>query len=402
MAGLSFFERGNARTVVADFASAGSKPEPGESPDSLFERYLDLGLCERLTLWGVCRKLDADYLLCARPEGARLLDADLEIPVGSCPAVPSDEDAAHCLRVLDLDGERGKSDAARLSNELGRWFELAAARLGRDLDWARGDAERLVKRLLLGFKSLTARKGAIPEALLSDFGLPLSAARDFAVLSWRPSNALAQVERLLEAASDLSPSAGGAFPPLERRALLRQLGESPETAEGLLEDITRLAAVKFRAGVQLGAFMPTEEEAISWRLALLDPLRVEDKIESEDFYVFQPMELDLSECGVGRVFEAVEKLALHALRQREDLERAGGRQLDMVETQGGDREGEEGLGEDPFNWLCRRALRLRVSEAWRDTLAYLIASHVVDLKGRPPFQDLEFASLTSLPELFRL
>lgn len=404
LARLAFFEREGERLVISDFTRAGAEVEVEESPDSLFENYLDLSLCERLVLWGVCRRVGADFLLCARPEGVRLLDADLEIPLGSCPAVFSEEEAAHCLQVLEESGGGRKPlpELARLSNELARWYELAAARLGRDLNWARDDAQRLLKRLLLGFKTLTARKGAIPEANLSDLGLSLSGESDCAVLDWQPPCALALVEKLLEAASDLAPSAGGAFPPLERRALLRQLGESSQTISSLLEDTRRLAGVKFRAEVQLGAFMPTEVEANSWRLALLEPLRVEEEIASEDFYVFQPMELDLSECGVGRVFEAVEKLALHGLRQRKELERAGGWQLDLVETQGEEREREEKLDADPFNWLCRKALRLRVSEGYRETLAYLIASHVVDLKSRPPFEDLPFASLISLPELFRL
>ena len=87
------------------------------------------------------------------------------------------------------------------------------------------------------------------------------------------------------------------------------------------------------------------------------------------------------------------------MRQDEELARAGGRQLDMVEASA--HADESGLAcADAFNWLCAHALRLRVAPAYRDALAYLVASHITDLRQRPPFGACGASPLVYLGELF--
>ena len=342
-----------------------------------------------------------DVLLCIAPGGdARLLDAVEELSLGLCPAGAGDDELGGFLGILSEAAGRSLPDGQRLSGELGRWIDLAGGKLGRSLKWARGDFQRLTRHLLLGLKVLTSPARRDRAEGFAALGLRASARSGGGVrLAWSPPPAPELVDLLLTASYDFSPAGAGGFAPLERRALGRRLRELDAAVAGVLEGVERLAAAKFRAPIQLGALMPTQGEPVSWRLALTDPLRVGEGIESEDFYVFRPMDLDLGECGVGRALEAVEKLALHGMEQRKGLKRAGGRQLDMVES-ALEGPGEASALEDPFNWLCGRALRLRVPESQRESMAYLVASHVMDLRARAPFRDCPEMPLVSLPELF--
>jgi hypothetical protein len=209
-----------------------------------------------------------------------------------------------------------------------------------------------------------------------------------------------RIATLLEAASALAPEAAGAFGPLERRGLLRQMELLNDIADEILSGLTQMSWIKYDATVQLRAFLATECEHAAWRLALTEPLDIDRILECRDLYVFEPLHIEVGKTGVGRVFEAIKKLALHAMELDASLARSGGRQLDFFQKP------TEGLSEgerleDPFGWLCRHALRITLeTDTPRETVAYLIASYIADLRSSPDFSRCRPKPLRSLPHIF--
>lgn len=392
--------RGHERAAMADFTASGFQPDPREAPDALFRDYLDLSRVERLALWSVARHAEADYLVCAEQQRLMLFDVLRETPLGRLDP-PFDENAME--RFLRPLGERGAPrrpavpDTAQLSEDLARWLDLLSGKLGSSLRWSREDVGRLGRQLLLGLKALRSgseRAGDFPECL----GLDVRREdKELRVRLQLPP--LAQwLCLLLEAAERHAPAGAGAFSAFERQGLARQIEAMEEPPERAFEGVLRLAAWKSQAFVQLAAMLPAEKEPESWRLALQEPLLAEEAVASADFYVFEPLELDLGTCGFSRVLEAVETLARFAVEERNVLERAGGRQLDLAASDG--ELAEDAWRDDPFNWVCARALKLRVDPAYRETVAYLVASYMLELQGREPFSAFAPKPLTALPSLF--
>jgi hypothetical protein len=281
---------------------------------------------------------------------------------------------------------------------LARWSDLFAGAFGPALGWARAGADRLARQLLLGLKALLATRDEALRRNLERLGVKTT---DEEVLSvnYAPPEVPALADLLLGEGAAAVPHAAGAFSELERGALLRQARGLPPAKQSLIEGVVRLAAAKLKAPLQLRMLLPVDQEPQSWRLALTDPLRVHEEIEATDFYVFEPLRLKLGECGFGRVLEAVTKLAVYALQESRIVQRAGGRQLDLIEAE------PRGLDErqrlvDPFNWVLGHALRLDVAPPYREAVAYLVASHVLDLSGQEPFLALPICPLVSLPALF--
>jgi hypothetical protein len=140
-------------------------------------------------------------------------------------------------------------------------------------------------------------------------------------------------------------------------------------------------------------------EHAAWRLALLEPLEVESAIGSLDLLVSGPLRLDVESCGAGRVVEAVEKLALYAWEHMSDVVLSGGLQLNLLDWQEGLTERD--LTEGPFNWVCRRALRVCVARERQDALALVAAFQLADLWARPVFHACHNAlPVVALPSLF--
>jgi len=251
----------------------------------------------------------------------------------------------------------------------------------------------------LGLKVFTLTPSRDLSRSLARLGLAVSAEGGTLKGRWDPGASTELADRLLLEAQSYAPRDAGAFSHVERRGLCRQLREVEAARTVVLRQVVRLAAAKLRAPLFVRVLMPADREPVAWRLGLMEPLRVGEEIESRDLYVFEPLRLDLSQCGMGRIFEAVEKIALEAVHRGLELERAGGRQLDMVEEPiGGSEEPEPLL--DPFNWLCRHALRVAVAPAYRRAVAYLVASHVLDLRVQPPFARCRLAPLRCLPAIF--
>ena len=399
-ASLGFFWRGEGVLATADFA--GRDPDPKEIPSALFRRYLDLSVLQRAALWAVGRSLEADYLLCATVETCSLFEVSGEILLGQCGPLPSDEELAACLGALTA--ERAKQpplpDPERLGRELSRWLGLFCGTVGPVLKWGRADSERLGRQLLLGVKALlwVNRAGLLPN--LARLGMEVLSEGDCLRVVWRPLAPADLADCLLAAAESCAPVGAGAFSALERNALRRQIESLEPGRVPPVADILRLAAVRFRSAIQLPILVPTGQEHAAWKLALIEPLAASEAIEARDLYVFTPLRLDMAECGFGRVLEAVEELAAHALKEKAELARAGGRQLDMIEAAPDPRLEEERL-RDPFNWVCRHALRLKVAPAYQEALAYLVASHVLELRTSPAFRDHVFRPLVALKDLFK-
>lgn len=400
-ADLSFFRRADRTLVAADFARYAPEPDPSESPAALFRQFLDLSLAERLALWAIRCDGQADYLFCKTAEASSLFRVREETLLGQCPATPSADEMGACFRALEADSREAGPlpDLERLGRELFQWQGLFAGAIGPALKWPRSAAERLARQLLLGLKTLAC----VPD---DEFGPNLkrvgfAAARRGKALevAWRIPSAGDLADSMLAAAQTYAPSGAGAFSALERNGLRRQLAALEPERLTAFAGVLRLAAPRFRALVQLPILLPLEQEHEAWKLALMEPLRVREEIEASDLYVFEPLRLDLAECGCGRVLEAVEKLALHAAGQKAELDRAGGRQLDMIEAGPGGKEEEE-LLRNPFNWVCRYSLRLKVATAYREALAYLAASRILELRTQAPFRGYPFRPLTALPDLF--
>jgi hypothetical protein len=398
---LLFLRRGNERLLLADFGAAPFQTHPPETAPSPFEHYLDLGLLERLALWAAAQPQGVDFLLCASAERTRLFDAAPEVCLGECPTRGGTEEVKTCLRALDPSRGNGppQPGAGRLAEDLARWFDILLGTLGPALAWSRGEVERVGQQILLGLKVLTHTRPMDLSKNLARLGFAVSVEGDTLKGRWAPGASAELADRLLLEAQSYAPREAGAFSQVERRGFCRQLQGIEAVQTAVLRHVVRLAAVKLRAPLSVRVVMPADWEPVAWRLGLMDPLRVDEEIESRDFYVFGPLRLDLTQCGMGRIFEAVEKIALGTVQRGLELERAGGRQLDMVEEPVGGRDEREPLL-DPFNWLCRRALRVTVAPPYRRAVAYLVASHVLDLRAQPRFARCHPAPLRHLPAIF--
>jgi hypothetical protein len=84
-----------------------------------------------------------------------------------------------------------------------------------------------------------------------------------------------------------------------------------------------------------------------------------------------------------------------------DVALSGGLQLNLLDWQEGLTERD--LTEGPFNWVCRRALRVCVARERQDALALVAAFPLVDLWARPVFHACHNAlPVAALPSLFDL
>ncbi|NQU42653.1 hypothetical protein HQ520_05165 [bacterium] len=397
---LVFLQLNDHRLAVFDLTSLRTQPAPPETPASLFTRYLDLSLCDRLALWTVQSQGDVDLLLSLTPEGWSLYDVSDEILLGRCGLQPDPEELSHCLRALEPGalGKRALPDPERLGAELGRWFNLFCGAMGPALRWSKKDAERLGRQLLLGLKAILLSPQSEHCENLGKLGFTCAQENDRLSVKWVPAPVPDMVACLLSAAQTWAPKATGAFSPLEQSGLKRQLEQIGDTRNLPVADALRLSAIRFHTSIQLAILLPTDQEHAAWRLALMAPLRVHSEIEFSDLYVFKPLLLDLGECGCGRVLEAVHKLALHAIAQNQEIGHAGGAQLDMVENVAGEDPAQ--MMRDPFNWVCRHALRLKVAPQYQEALAFLVASHLLELRNQPPFDRYLVRSLDDLPRLF--
>jgi hypothetical protein len=259
----------------------------------------------------VPRAVPCEWLVCVTGDGARLLSVEHESVFGSCPLQASEEAVQGCLETLDRENVGVVLDLNGLGRELASWLDLAGARLGRALKWGRNDGDRLARHLVFGLKCVLAQAQRAPGdcAALAPLGVEDRSEGDTLRAAWTPPSASALVERLLDASSAFVPVGTGAFAPLERRAMSRQLEPVSEAALAPCLEVLRLSAAKLRPHVFLRALGMFAEEHAAWRLALLEPLEVESAIGSLDLLVSGPLRLDVESCGAGRVVEAVEKLA---------------------------------------------------------------------------------------------
>jgi len=396
---VSFHVRGDVGLVVADF-SAGVSPEAAERPETLFNRYLDLSGIERLALWTVARHAGGQWLVCLTEGGARLLSVEHEGVFGVCPPDASEEGVRGCLEALDRESVGVVLDLNGLGRELASWLDLTSARLGRALNWGRTDGDRLARHLLFGLKCVLAQAEREPgPGALAQLGLEGRIEGDQLTGVWTEPRAAALVELLLDASSAFAPVGTGAFAALERRAMSRQLESVSEAALAPCLEVLRLCAAKLRPHVFLRALGLFAEEHAAWRLALLEPLEIESAIGSPDLLVPEPLCLEVESCGAGRVVEAVEKLAFHAWDYMSGVGGSGELQMDLFDWQEG--ETEQDLCGGPFNWVCRRALRVRVSRNQREGLALVVAFQLADLWPREIFRSCRNAvPVETLPMLF--
>lgn len=394
-----FYDRGDVGLVVADF-SGGVSPEAAERPEALFNRYLDLSGVERLALWTVARHAGAQWLVCLTPGGARLLSVEQETVFGGCPQDASEEDVRGCLEALDRESVGVVLDLNGLGRELASWLDLTSARLGRALNWGRADGDRLARHLLFGLKCVLAQAAREPgPGALARLGLEGRIEGDTLTARWTEPRAAALVELLLDASNTFVPVGVGAFAALERRAMGRQLESVAEASLAPCLETLRLCAAKLRPQVFLRALGLFAEEHAAWRLALLEPFEVEAALGSPDLLVPGPLSLEVELCGAGRVVEAVEKLALHAWDYMNGVSASGGLQMDLFDWQEG--ETEQDLREGPFNWVCRRALRVRVPRGQMEGLALVVAFQLADLWPREIFRSCRNAvPVETLPMLF--
>ncbi|MFW6303862.1 MAG: hypothetical protein ACOC2L_04505 [Candidatus Sumerlaeota bacterium] len=359
----------------------------------LYNQFLDFTLIERLLLWGFARDVSVQFIVVtSEADRAVIIDTEME----SVRAQGAELEEVPGL-LESMIGQPESMDVRILGEELQQWIGLMAGQVGPPLKWARPESTRLVHQLLLGCKVMLNKPDG-PAYL----GLRISDAPEKRNIKWqtvRPDNRLAP---LLEAAAAHAPEGAGAFGPLERKALNRQIAETDGLDIRAMLGLVQLSSSKLRAEVQLPALLTEENEHKSWKLALTDPLLVENLLENKDLYVFHPLTIDLEESGVGRAWEAIEKLAAHALQLDEKIARSGGRQLDFFEKNPEGLSKSERL-EDPFGWLCRHALRIKLGESQnKQIVAYLVASFIADLQTRTPFNQSRPKPLRSLPHLFQV
>ncbi len=396
---LSFYRREAVGLAVVNFGK-GTGGEASERPEALFNRYLDLSWIERLSLWTVAHHSGSQWLVCLGDDGARLISVEHEGVFGRCPRDASEEAVRECLEALDRDSVGVVLDLNGLGRELASWLDLTSAKLGRALNWGRNDGDRLARHLLFGLKCVVAQSEREPgPGARARLGLEWQIEGDAMAGRWAEPRATAFVELLLDASSAFAPVGTGAFTALERRAMSRQLEAVAEAALAPCLEALRLCAAKLRPHVFLRALGLFSEEHAAWRLALMEPIEVEPAIGSQDLLVSGPLCLDIESCGAGRVVEAIEKLALYAWEHMSGVSVSGGLQLNLFDWQEGVT--EQDLREGPFNWVCRRALRVRASRAQQEGLALVAAFQMADLWQRGIFRPcLNAAPVETLPLLF--
>lgn len=391
-----FYRQGVELLALVDFQPLHRPGEPDQTFDDLFRRFVDLTLCERAALWSIGRLGQVRFVLAAQPEGVRLLDTQTELPVGRCMCEGDEEAVRNCLRAAcPPPGRPAPSiDREGLCADLARWFELFSGSIGPALKWSRRETQRLGYQLILGMK--VAIESGDAEAAMAAMGFAARRQGNAIRATWDEAPPHGWAPGFLERAEALAPAGAGAFSAVERKALARRLESGGDAARQRLAEMAQQAAARRRADVMLGLLTSANHEHASWRLALTEPLDVSEEIVASDFYVFEPLTLDLAEVGFGRVLEAVEKLARYAMDRNAAVRRAGGTQLDLIERPPDGLDDRAGVLADPFNWLLRHALRLKVGEPYREALGYLLALHVADLRARAPFASLPAAPLSAL------
>jgi len=360
------------------------------SRQEIYNSFQDFSFLERLLLWGIARQTQCELLVIISNERANVIQVEEEnilhadIAIEDVPELLNSSLATH--QPIDSKG---------MGVELGQWIDLNAGMVGPALQWSRPEAERLIRQMLLGCKMILNKPDG-PAFM----GLHIHDQSGKRIIKWqspRPDNRIAP---LLEAAAAHAPEGAGAFSPLERKALNRQMSEIDGLDTRLMRSLMQLSGGKLLAKVQLRAFMDHENEHAAWKLALTDPLQIDKIIMNDNLYVHSPVTIDMARSGIGRVWEAIEKLALHAIQLDDQLARSGGRQLDFFEKHPEGLSKNERL-EDPFGWLLRHALRVQLGpDHNRETVAFLVASGIADIQCQEPFKSLRPKPLRSLPYLF--
>ncbi|HBF35436.1 TPA: hypothetical protein DDW35_12815 [Candidatus Sumerlaeota bacterium] len=387
--------------AFVDFMPTEKEPNPNELPAALFRKYLDLSRLERLVLWIAHHLPQPRFLLCATAEACSLFCVEDETLLGQCSASPNAEQVKLCLRALEnraLD-QIPLPDPERLSRELNRWLGLFCGTVGPTLRWSRHDAERLARHLLLGLKALLAVPADQRNASLECLGVTANPTDAALVLNCVQLTTSRLLEVLLTASANFAPLGTGAFSALEIKGLVRQINALEPLRQPPIAEIFRLANVRLQSRILLPLVAPAESMHASWKLAYTDPLRINAEMNEDDLYVFAPLTLELAECGFGRVLEALDRLAEHALKRAERLGQADFWQLDMFES-AASAEGDDVLT-NPLNWICRRALRLKATAEWREPLAFLTAAHLLEVRMRPEYAHFAPQSLPALPDLFK-
>jgi len=369
--------------VELDGASLPSRQE-------IYNRYQDFSFLERLLLWGLARQMQCELLVVLCNERANVFAVEDECLLETEISV---EDLPEVLAKI-VESQQPQ-DTKGLGLELRQWIDLNAGVVGPALKWSRPEAERLLRQMLLGCKMILHKSDGTAY-----MGLHVHDAPGRRYIKWLPPRPDNRIAPLLEAASAHAPEGAGAFSPLERKALNRQMIEIDGLDARLMRSLMQLSVGKMMAKVQLRAFIDHENEHAAWKLALTDPLQIDKIILSDNLYVHSPVTIDLAQSGIGRVWEAIEKLAEHAVRLDHQLARSGGRQLDIFEKQPEGLSKHERL-EDPFGWLLRHALRVKLGpDHDRETVGYLVASGIADIQRRSEFKDIRSKPLRSLPYLF--
>lgn len=372
-----------------------------DTTTTLAHRLLDLTPLQRSLLWGTQSRCTADLTLILAETGSGLWHTKSEIRLADIPPNTPQEELSNLLWALEPSEitEPPQPDILQTGEEFQQWFDLMAGTLGPPLQWSREETARLLRQAILGYKSITLNVTGGHWKPLESIGIYES--RQNATWQYRmermpPAELL---ERLLEKAETLCPSRAGAFTALERKALKRQIETIPAGRLSKLWELLQMGKQRLAASAQQTIVFPADASHTASRLALVEPLQVNREIQQFDLYVVEPLTLDISLCGIGRVLEAIEKLAHHGWKLHQDLQNAGGRQLDLVENSR-EHPGETLTQFDPFQWTCQKALRLKAAPQYHEKLAFLIASHILDLRAAC-FPNLQVdAPLHAVPSVF--
>lgn len=362
----------------------------------LFQRYVDFSLLSRF-LFYLLEKLGAvDYLLLERENEWRLYNAREEYTYGT--------DGAKWLGALAVEEmyplwdvppdipSRPKLESLQEENQKG--LNLMAARFGPFLQWSRSETENLMHHLLLGLETLRVRS----EEGWSPLGWEWSIQDGTIQGNWQPPPESQWLEPLLNASEWLLAGNGKSLDSLNRKALTRQWDAMEPKLSSFLQDILRIGRCRLNSASLSALFFPAEEEHKSWKLALMEPLDLNVHIQEKDFYIFQPLELDLLQSGVGRALDAFDKLLLHGIQLKEKMHKAGGRQLDILEEMSHPL--EDRVVQDPLSWVLRRALRIALPPSHQPHFSKLLAFHLLHIKRKPHFPDFPLNPLRHLSNLF--
>jgi hypothetical protein len=376
---------------------------PCDSPQSLYLRFLDMDLERRLCLWAARHVLGADHVACADTAGVALFRAHDEERLAFI--APEDCETAGSAISLALTSPTAEEtpalpDRDKQGAELAKWADLFCGALGPALKWSRSETMRLIRQILVGFKTVLWPEGSALDAL-GAIGFESERNGDGLHIRYSPVPAPEFARLLLTRAETWAPRGTGFMGALEVNGLSRQLASIDPARAEALHDLLQLARFRHLGETQSALLAPRDEHKHASRLALVEPLAVWEEMDFHDLYVYKPLVLSLEECGAGRVLEAVRGLAPHAARQAAELRRAGGRQMDMIEdVLRGNHPVEARSFQEPLNWVFRHALRVRAPFAQREPFACLLASAALELRGHPELRDWPTASLTDLPLVF--